>query len=262
MIRSHQSHLPTKNPSTNDRMPEQLTLYTAKICPFAQRAELALEEAKAEYTRFEIDLQNKPEWYAPKVNPASKVPAVAYGGPKVAPDQPSPDSEKIAESLVLLEFIADLYPNSTLLPKDPVDRAKVRFFIDAISTKFAPGYIGAVLRGESFDTLFQGIEGIQSLLGKGDFAVGNSFTNADAAALPFIARTLVALEHDLGAFPAGSGSQAFKTLQEDPKYARFRAYYQTLASRESFKKTFNEELIKDVYGKRFTALRAEKQGGK
>ncbi|KDN51872.1 hypothetical protein RSAG8_00423, partial [Rhizoctonia solani AG-8 WAC10335] len=43
-----------------------------KICPFAQRTVIALEEAKADYTTYEIDLSNKPEWYAPKVNPASK----------------------------------------------------------------------------------------------------------------------------------------------------------------------------------------------
>ena len=33
---------------------------------------MAIAEAKAPFMRFEIDLQNKPEWY-PKVNPATKV---------------------------------------------------------------------------------------------------------------------------------------------------------------------------------------------
>ncbi|KAJ7107374.1 hypothetical protein C8R44DRAFT_885390 [Mycena epipterygia] len=79
-------------------MVAQITLYTAEIFPFSHRAELALEEAKVSYNRFEIDLNNKLEWYAPKVNPASKVPAFAYGGPQVSPDLPSPDSDKIAES--------------------------------------------------------------------------------------------------------------------------------------------------------------------
>jgi glutathione S-transferase len=63
------------------------------------QAEIALALAQADFKRFEIDLFNKPDWYAPKVNPASKVPAIAYGGPDVAPDQPSPASTKIAESL-------------------------------------------------------------------------------------------------------------------------------------------------------------------
>ena len=34
---------------------------------------MALAELDVNYTKYEIDLQNKPEWYAPKVNPASKV---------------------------------------------------------------------------------------------------------------------------------------------------------------------------------------------
>ena len=37
------------------------------------KTELALKESKLPYKRFEVDLKNKPEWYAPKVNPASKV---------------------------------------------------------------------------------------------------------------------------------------------------------------------------------------------
>jgi len=32
-----------------------------------------LEEAKIPHKKFFIDLKNKPEWYAPKINPASKV---------------------------------------------------------------------------------------------------------------------------------------------------------------------------------------------
>ena len=37
------------------------------------QTEIALAEAKADYTRFEIDLRNKPDWYVPKVNPVGKV---------------------------------------------------------------------------------------------------------------------------------------------------------------------------------------------
>jgi glutathione S-transferase len=43
---------------------------------------------------------NKPEWYSKVVNPfTGKVPSIAYGGPPVAPDQPSSESAKIPESL-------------------------------------------------------------------------------------------------------------------------------------------------------------------
>jgi hypothetical protein len=35
--------------------------------------ELAFQEAGADVTRYLIDLQNKPEWYASRINPAGKV---------------------------------------------------------------------------------------------------------------------------------------------------------------------------------------------
>ena len=46
---------------------------THQGCPYAQRVRFALKEANAPYTEYEIDLQNKPEWYALRVNPTSKV---------------------------------------------------------------------------------------------------------------------------------------------------------------------------------------------
>ncbi|KAF9467508.1 hypothetical protein BDZ94DRAFT_1280206 [Collybia nuda] len=142
-------------------MIEQLTLYTAKIRPYSQRAELALEEPRLSFTRFEVDLQNKPEWYASKVNPASKVPAIAYGGPKTAPDQPLLESQKITESLILLEFVADI--SAKLLPKDPVQRARVRFFIDAVSISVAPLLHSIAVLGETPKNLYKGLETLQSL---------------------------------------------------------------------------------------------------
>lgn len=50
----------------------KLLLYTAKVCPYAARAELALELAGLDYDVFEVDLMNKPSWYADKINAASK----------------------------------------------------------------------------------------------------------------------------------------------------------------------------------------------
>lgn len=41
------------------------------------QVELALAETglkkDVDFERYEIDLQNKPQWYQPKINPASKV---------------------------------------------------------------------------------------------------------------------------------------------------------------------------------------------
>jgi glutathione S-transferase len=158
----------------------------------------------------------------------------------VSPDQPSPESKKLAESLVLLEFVADLYPNSTLLPKDPVARAQARFFIDTVSTKYALTHGAFMIRGEPVDKFFEGVKAVQSLLpANSKYALGDEFTIADAAILPFIARAEIAMSNDIGKYPEGEGSKAYQKLSTDPEYARFWKYFNDLKTRESFKKTFD-----------------------
>ncbi|KAG2354117.1 hypothetical protein BDR07DRAFT_1454235 [Suillus spraguei] len=216
-------------------MSKQLTLYLHKI-------DLALIEANAPYRGYQVDLLNKPEWFISKVNPAGKVPAVAYGGPNVEPDDPSSLSAKIAESNVILEFVADLYPDSGLLPKDPVLRAKVRFFIDG-TTKHIEGASRAFFKGnESYDNLLKGIEFIQELLEEGrDFAIGDHYTIADACITPHL-ETVVKLiaANDIGKFPVGMGYKLGEELK-GPKYAKFMKYAQQMLDRPSFKQTYDEE---------------------
>ncbi|KAJ7636633.1 glutathione S-transferase [Roridomyces roridus] len=244
-------------------MSEQLTLHTAKICPFAHRVELALAEAKAGYTRFEIDLSNKPEWYAPKVNPASKVLRTssrpfAYGGPQTSPELPTPESVKIAESLILVEFIADLYPESNILPKDPVQRAHTRFFIDVFSTKVLPVYMGPVARGQSFEPLWEALEALQELLMPGKtYAVSDEFTAADIAITPFLARLEVCIKNDIGAYKAGEGIKAAAEFFEGERFKRLREYYEAIKSRESFKATCDENYLKEKYASRFAPIREQ-----
>lgn len=40
---------------------------------YSMQVELALGEAGINYTRFEVDLDNKPQWYSLKINPAKTV---------------------------------------------------------------------------------------------------------------------------------------------------------------------------------------------
>jgi len=228
-----------------------ITLYTAKICPYAHRVEIALAEAKAKFKVYQIDLLNKPEWYAPKVNPASKVPAVAYGGPDVPPENPSPESVKLTESLVLVEFVADLFPEANIIPKDPVLRAKARFFIEVVSSKYAPAQNKFIMRGEGYEGLLAAVEAIQDILPtSGSYAIGEQYTIADIAITPFLGRLMVASSNDLGKFPAGQGSEFLKALSNE-KYAKFSAYANRVLARPSYRVTFDEEHIKAFYGKRY-----------
>ncbi|KAH0834692.1 glutathione S-transferase C-terminal-like protein [Lanmaoa asiatica] len=229
-----------------------ITLYTAEICPYAHRVEIALAEAKAKFKAYQIDLQNKPEWYVPKVNPASKVPAIAYGGPDVPPEDPSPESVKLTESLVLVEFVADLFPEANLIPKDPVHRAQARFFIEVVSSKFVLAFQKFIVRGEGYEDLLTAAEAIQNILPvAGNYAVGDQYTIADIAITPFFARLKVVSANEVGKYPVGQGSEFLKALSGD-KYTKFRAYVGRLLERQSFLATFDPEYIKAGFAKRFT----------
>ncbi|EPT05800.1 hypothetical protein FOMPIDRAFT_127125 [Fomitopsis schrenkii] len=218
-------------------MPETLTFYTARICPYAHRVELALEEAHANYTKCVIDLQNKPAWYAPRVNLASK---------------PSPESVKLTESLVLLEFVADLYPNTHILPADPVQRARARFFVEAVSTKLVPAWMTLLKSGtpESSQAFLNAID-----LPPQGFAIGE-YSIADISVAPFVARAHVALGNEIGAYAVGEGKRNLEALHQ-PRFARFQKYWADLQARPSFQATFNKDYITEEYKQRFGNLRAK-----
>ncbi|KAH7337939.1 glutathione S-transferase [Rhizoctonia solani] len=224
-------------------MAQPLTLYSAEVCPFAQRTVIALQEAKADYTTYEIDLSNKPEWYAPKVNPASKVPAIAYGGPQVDPSNPSPESAKLTESLVLLEFIADLYPTSGLLSSDPVERAQSRFIIDLVSNKVLPGLFAVTWRGESPERLYDGLLAFQAQLESHarPFLGGDGLNIADAAVAPFLARLEAQLRRDVGGFATGEGPKIHDEIFKSERFGTLSKYTRALLARETVKKSFPED---------------------
>ncbi|KAL1679659.1 glutathione S-transferase [Schizophyllum commune] len=241
-------------------MARQITLYTS-VLTTSRKAEIALEETGLPYKRYEIDLSNKPEWY-PSVNPVGQVPAITYGGPDVPPDQPSPESTKLAESLVIIDFFNELAPNHPLLPSDPVLRAKARFFIESFSSRFFPQWFAAVLKGEGFEKLWDALEGLQALLptsgdttSGGKYAVGEEYTLADVAVAPFFARLEVALREDVGGFAEGEGPKAYKVLTEDARFARWREYFANLKERESFKKTWDEDKYKEKFAARISGAR-------
>ncbi|KAG2141834.1 thioredoxin-like protein [Suillus clintonianus] len=236
-------------------MSEQLTFYFNKFSHYSHKVELALIEANAPYKAHQVDFFNLPEWFL-KVNPVGQVPAVAYGGPSVEPDDPSPLSAKIAESDVILEFLADLYPDSGLLPKDPVLRAKVRFFINANAKHIEDPLYAFIRKNEPYENVLKGIEFIQGLLEEGsDFTVGDHYTIADACITPHLARLKTITEHDIGNFPVGMGYKLGEELKA-PKFAKFMKYIQRTLERPSLKQTYDEEFVITLF-KAFFPARAQ-----
>ncbi|KAF8752059.1 Glutathione S-transferase, N-terminal domain [Rhizoctonia solani] len=185
-------------------------------CPSAQRVIIALEEAKANYIKYEVDPWNKPE-----------CPALTYGGPPVDPSNPSPESAKLTESLVLLEFIADLYPDSGLLSANPVERAHARFIIDVFHTKVFDAFYGIIWGGGSPDIVrwFDGLSGpapsasqVWSVLG------WRKINIADAAVAPFLARKKIYAE-----------------IFENERFGTLQKYTEALLSRDTVKNSFPED---------------------
>lgn len=68
--------------------------------------------------------QKIPFWFAMKINPAGQVPVLSVGN--------EADHESgfinLPESGVILELVAELFPESALSPEDPFMRAKARHF--------------------------------------------------------------------------------------------------------------------------------------
>jgi glutathione S-transferase len=101
-------------------MTEQLKLISHKLCPYVQRAVIALEEKGVPFERIDIDLDNKPDWFL-KVSPLGKTPVLLVG------------DKAIFESAVILEYLEETQPKP-LHPRDALARAEHRAWIEFGST--------------------------------------------------------------------------------------------------------------------------------
>jgi glutathione S-transferase len=93
-----------------------LKLISHKLCPYVQRAVIALTEKAVAFERIDIDLASKPDWFV-AISPLGKTPVLQVG------DVP------IFESAVILEYLEETQP-SPLHPADPLRRAKHRAWIE------------------------------------------------------------------------------------------------------------------------------------
>ncbi len=87
-------------------MTAPLKLISHKLCPYVQRAVIALTEKGVPFERVDIDLDNKPDWFL-KISPLGKTPVLVVG------------DKAIFESAVILEYLEETQP-SPLHPKDPL----------------------------------------------------------------------------------------------------------------------------------------------
>jgi glutathione S-transferase len=182
-----------------------ITLYNAARCPYVARVRIVLAEKGIEYEAVEIDLSDRPAWYYEK-NPTGRVPTIEED-----------DGRPLPESVVIMEFLEERYPEPALLPPDPADRAFVRLRIFRDDELTSPYY--ALRRGEEGAR-----EQFDAALGKFDarlaeqpYLGGAEYSLADIALVPWFlrARDMLGVEYD--GFPAVADWLA--RLEERPAIA-------------------------------------------
>ena len=95
---------------------EPLTLVSHHLCPYVQRAAIALAEKGVAYERVTVDLAGKPDWFK-ALSPLGKTPVLKVG------------ETAIFESAVILEYLEETQPNP-LHPEDALRRAEHRSLIE------------------------------------------------------------------------------------------------------------------------------------
>ncbi|TFW09534.1 glutathione S-transferase family protein [Oxalobacteraceae bacterium OM1] len=194
------------------------TLISHPLCPYVQRAVIALKEKHTSYERIDIDLSNKPDWFK-QISPLGKTPVLRVG------------EHAIFESAVICEYLDDTV-EPKLHPQDPLQRAQHRAWIEyasatlnAIWTFYTapdePAYATAASAlSERFATLEQA-------LGKGPYFDNERFTLVDAAFAPVF--------RYFDVFDKASGIDFFSAI---PK---LRAWRKALAARASVREAVGAE---------------------
>lgn len=162
-------------------MPHPLTLVSHLLCPYVQRAAIALREKEVAFERVVIDLANKPAWFL-KISPLGKVPLLRV--PRAG------DSESVLfESNVICEYIEETQPGPRLHPEDPLQRAEHRAWMEFGSSILADLWGYETTRdAEVFEQKRQALaakfERVESELGEGPFFAGSRFSLVDAVFAP------------------------------------------------------------------------------
>lgn len=179
-----------------------LRLISHALCPYVQRAVIALTEKGVAFERVDIDLAAKPDWFL-KLSPLGKVPVLVDG------------DAVIFESVVIAEYIEDT-TEPKLHPQDPKQRADHRAWIEFSSAVLMDMWnFYNAQDAESFEAKRKILAGrfgqIEAKLKDGPWFGGPAFSLVDAAFGP-------ALRY----FDVFDGIADFGILKDRPKLAAWR----------------------------------------
>lgn len=210
----------------------KVEIYSASVCPFAHRTRLTLLEKGVDFKLTEIDLGNKPDWFA-EVSPYQKVPVIKHG------------EDSVWESAIINEYLEEVFPNPPLMPQQPGERAIARTWIDFANTKFIDAFYKMLLNQDPekqqkweqgfLDHLrFMDTEGVGKLDGDGSYWFGKSVSLVDLTFYPWFERWAV-LEH-------------YRGLSLPPECKHLQQWCEAMSNRDSVKEISNSP---DFYVKEY-----------
>lgn len=150
----------------------RLELVSHALCPYVQRAVIALTEKGVPFTRTVVDLDDKPDWFR-TISPLGKVPLFKV------------DGHVLFESAAIVDYLDEtLEPR--LHPADPIARAQHRAWIEVSSTVLGELWQLYTARdADAFEARRQVLDGrfarLEETLGDGPFFAGDRFSLVDAA---------------------------------------------------------------------------------
>ena len=202
-----------------------LRLISHKLCPFVQRARIALAERDIPHELMFIDLADRPDWFL-EISPTGQVPVLCVEG------------RPLFESTAIIEYVNDISGGS-LHPEDLYERARNRAWVElASSTQMTLGALRAAQEEDAFEmhvaTLRRRFNRLEQDLGDGPFFNGEDFALVDAAFAPvFRYLGVVDAANSLGLFDGLSKVNGWRTaLAERPsvKHAVVEDYAERLVA--------------------------------
>jgi glutathione S-transferase len=156
-------------------MTADLTLISHTLCPYVQRAAIALAEKAVVFRRVDVDLANKPAWFL-AVSPLGRTPVLRVG------------DTSVFESHAILDYLDETLP-PRMHPEDALARAEHRgwiAFASAVLDDIA-GLYGATDEA-AFDArrtrLAARLAVVEARLRGGPWFDGAAFSLVDAAFAP------------------------------------------------------------------------------
>ena len=179
-----------------------LTLISHKLCPYVQRVAIALAEKSLPFTRVDIDLAAKPDWFL-AISPLGKTPVLRV------------EDTAIFESAAILEYLEDTR-SPPLHPADPLERADHRAWIEVSSSilnDIAGFYAAATVEVLAAKTaaLTEKFGQVERRLSDGPYFAGPNFSLVDAAFAPVFRY-----------FDVFDTVADFEILERKPRTARWR----------------------------------------